>query len=150
MAIAVVTSCAQFVLGCILAPASGPRASCSPDFSHLQLQHQHKHQCQHQRCLKPAHHRPPTKTSFFHPFLSWCLLAARHSTKQRRHSPHIRSETQLPLPCLFYGIIVSRHSNKVFPAFEAIFILPCTSSNLISHTVSTVRSTVKKPSASRT
>jgi len=118
----------------------GPAAALT--FSHLQ--HQHKHQYQHQRCLKPAHHRPPTKTFFFHPFSSWCLLAARHSNTQKRHSPHIRSETQLPLPCLFYGIIVSRHSNKVFPAFEAIFILPCTSPNLISHPVSTVRSTVKK------
>ena len=72
-----------------------------------------------------------TKTSFFHPLSSWCLLAARHSNKQRRHSPHIRSETQLPLPCLFYGIIVSRHGNKLFPAFEAIFILPCTSPHLV-------------------
>jgi hypothetical protein len=69
----------------------------------------------------------------FHPFSSWCLLAARHLNKQKRHSPHIRSETQLPLPCLFYGIIVSRHGNKVFPAFEAIFILLCTSPPRLSY-----------------
>jgi hypothetical protein len=59
--------------------------------------------------------------------------------------PHIRSETQLPLPCLFYGIIMSRHGNKVSPAFEAIFILLCTSPYLVSHTVSTVEIQSENP-----
>ncbi|PMD63816.1 uncharacterized protein K444DRAFT_319693 [Hyaloscypha bicolor E] len=71
-----------------------------------------------------------TKTSFFHPFPPGASLQ-RDIQISRRHSPHIRSETQLPLPCLFYGIIVSRHGNKLFPAFEAIFILPCTSPHLV-------------------